>query len=266
MKLATWNVNSLKMRIGHVCDWLNATQTDILCLQELKLVDELFPNEALNAIGYRAIYQGQKTYNGVAILYREETVGDPTHVVKNIPTFADEQKRLIAGTFPTAIGDLRIVCGYFPNGAEVGSDKFSYKLDWLSHLHDWLKEELIVNPQLALLGDFNIAPDDRDVWNPKAWEGNILVSPEERAAFTSLLSLGLSDSFRLFDQPEKLYTWWDYRMLGFQKNHGLRIDHILVSNVLKATVNQVQIDKTPRKWTKPSDHTPYWIELKKFVI
>lgn len=263
MKLATWNVNSLKMRIGHVCDWLATTKTDILCLQELKLVDELFPNEALDAIGYRAIYLGQKTYNGVAIVYRDDTVGDPTHVVKNIPSFVDEQKRLIAGTFPTAVGDLRIVCGYFPNGAEVGSEKFSYKLNWLKHLRDWLKDELTHNSQLALLGDFNIAPDDRDVWNPKAWEGNILVSPEERAAFTSLLSLGLSDSFRLFEQPEKLYTWWDYRMLGFQKNHGLRIDHILVSDALKDTISAVKIDKVPRKWTKPSDHTPYWIEIKK---
>ena len=261
MRIATWNVNSLKMRLDHVLKWLSETQTDILCLQELKMVDELFPIEAIRDIGYDACWLGQKTYNGVAILFKKEACKEPKGIIKNIPGFEDEQKRLIAAEFSTAAGNLRIVCGYFPNGSEVGSEKFAYKLQWLSALTAWLKGELSMHPQLALLGDFNIAPDDRDVWDPKGWEGNILVSPQERQAFSNLLNLGLWDSFRLFDQPEKRYTWWDYRMLGFQKNHGLRIDHILVSEALKAKIKAVDIDKMPRKWTKPSDHTPYWIEI-----
>ncbi len=261
MKIATWNVNSLKMRLNHVLEWLTQTQADILCLQELKMVDELFPIEAIRDLGYDALWCGQKTYNGVAILYKTDSCAGPKDIVKNIPGFDDEQKRLIAADFSTAAGDLRIVCGYFPNGSEVGSEKFTYKLKWLAALTDWLRDELLSHPQLALLGDFNIAPDDRDVWDPKSWEGNILVSPEERQAFSDLLKLGLWDSFRLFEQPEKRFTWWDYRMLGFQKNHGLRIDHILVSEALKTKIKTADIDKAPRKWTKPSDHTPYWIEL-----
>lgn len=261
MKIATWNVNSLKMRLPHVLDWLNQSQTDILCLQELKMTDDLFPIQALEDNGFGAVWSGQKTYNGVAIVYRKDKLGEPESIQKNIPIFPDEQKRLIASTFKTESGSLRIVCGYFPNGSEVGSEKFAYKLAWLKALNQWLKSQLQEYTQLALLGDFNIAPDDRDVWDPKGWEGNILVSPQERQAFNNLLSLGLSDSFRLFEQPEKRYTWWDYRMLGFQKNHGLRIDHILVSYALKPKVKLVDIDKEPRKWPKPSDHTPYWIEI-----
>ena len=261
MKIATWNVNSLKMRLPHVLDWLDQSKTDILCLQELKMTDDLFPIQALEDNGYGAVWSGQKTYNGVAIVYRKDKLGEPESIQKNIPTFPDEQKRLIACTFKTESGDIRIVCGYFPNGSEVGSDKFTYKLAWLAALNHWLNNQLSEYSQLALLGDFNIAPDDRDVWDPKGWEGNILVSPQERQAFNNLLSLGLSDSFRLFDQPEKRYTWWDYRMLAFQKNHGLRIDHILVSNALKSKVKAAYIDKAPRKWPKPSDHTPYWIEI-----
>ena len=261
MRIATWNVNSLKMRLPHVLDWLKQSGTDILCLQELKMTDDLFPIEALKQEGFEAVWSGQKTYNGVAIVYRRDKFSAPIDVQKNIPDFPDEQKRLIAATFKDGAETLRIVCGYFPNGAEVGSEKFDYKLAWLDSLADWLKIELTRYPQLALLGDFNIAPDDRDVWDPKGWEGNILVSPQERKAFQNLLALGLSDSFRLFDQPEKRYTWWDYRMLGFQKNHGLRIDHILVSDALKNKIKSVDIDKAPRKWTKPSDHTPYWIEF-----
>ena len=261
MKLATWNVNSLKVRLPHVLEWLEATKTDLLCLQELKMTDDVFPVDALKDAGYGAIYAGQKTYNGVAILYRQDTVEAPQDIQVNLPDFLDEQKRLIAGTFKTAQGDIRAICGYFPNGAEVGCDKYAYKLAWLAKLQTFVKHELQKHNQLALFGDYNIAPDDRDVWNPKAWEGNILVSPAERGAFQALLNLGLNDSFRLFDQPEGLYTWWDYRMLGFQKNHGLRIDHILVSDALKTKIQSVQIDKTPRKWTKPSDHTPYIIRL-----
>lgn len=261
MKLATWNVNSLKVRLPHVMQWLETSQTDILCLQELKITDDVFPVNELAMMGYGAIFAGQKTYNGVAILYRQETVEAPTDIQINLPDFTDEQKRLVAGTFETEAGAIRTICGYFPNGAEVGCDKYVYKLAWLAKLQSFVKEELGKHPQLALLGDYNIAPDDRDVWNPKAWEGNILVSPAERAAFQGLLQLGLSDSFRLFEQPEGLYSWWDYRMLGFQKNHGMRIDHILVSDALKTKVKCAQIDKAPRKWEKPSDHTPYVIEI-----
>lgn len=261
MKIATWNVNSLKMRLPHVLEWLKLSETDILCLQELKMTDDVFPIEALESEGYGAVWSGQKTYNGVAILYRKDKISEPLEVQKNIPSFPDEQKRLIAATFKSGSEDLRIVCGYFPNGSEVGSEKYDYKLAWLEALIQWLKSELKNYPNLALLGDFNIAPDDRDVWDPKGWEGNILVSPQERQAFQNLLSLGLNDSFRLFDQPEKRYTWWDYRMLGFPKNHGLRIDHILVSDALKNSIQAVDIDRAPRKWTKPSDHTPYWISF-----
>ena len=261
MKIATWNVNSLKMRLAHVLEWFKQSETDILCLQELKMTDDAFPIAELEANGLGAVWFGQKTYNGVAILYRKDKFETPRDVLRNIPAFPDDQSRLITATFKSQIGDLRIVCGYFPNGSEVGSEKFAYKLNWLDALNHWLQSQLTQYPNLALLGDFNIAPDDRDVWDPKSWEGNILVSPQERQAFQNLLSLGLSDSFRLFDQPEKRYTWWDYRMLGFQKNHGLRIDHILVSDALKAAIKAVDIDRAPRKWTKPSDHTPYWIEI-----
>lgn len=259
MRIATWNVNSLKVRLEHVCRWLQETKTDVLCLQELKMAHELFPIDALQAIGYGAVWTGQKTYNGVAILYRKETLSNPRDSVINIPSLEDTQQRLVATTLATPVGDVRFVSAYFPNGAEVGCDKYAYKLTWLEHLTAWLKTEMAAHPKLALLGDFNIAPEDRDVWNPKAWEGNILVSPAERAAFQRLLDLGLHDTFRLFEQPEGLFTWWDYRMLGFQKNHGVRIDHILVTDSLKEKVLAAQIDKNPRKWTKPSDHTPFVI-------
>ncbi len=261
MQLATWNVNSLKMRLPHVLRWLEETQTDILCLQELKMTDEVFPVMELEAAGYGSLFAGQKTYNGVAILYRRDTVKAAGAPIINIPDFEDEQKRLITSSFETAAGPLRVVCGYFPNGAEVGCEKYVYKLRWLAALNDFVKEELSSHDSLALLGDFNIAPEDRDVWNPAAWVGCNIVSPKERAAFSSLLALGLHDSFRLFDQPEGLYTWWDYRMLGFPKNHGLRIDHILVSDALKEKIASCTIDRAPRKWTKPSDHTPFSVTI-----
>ncbi len=261
MKIATWNVNSLKVRLEHVLRWLETTQTDVLCLQELKMAHELFPLAAIQAAGYDAVWAGQKTYNGVAILYRQDVFHEARETVINIPTFEDLQQRVVTTTLASPMGDLRIISAYFPNGAEVGCDKYAYKLQWLQHLNRWLKEELTNHPNLLLLGDFNIAPEDRDVWNPKAWEGNILVSPAEREAFRELLALGLHDSFRLFEQPDGLFTWWDYRMLGFQKNHGVRIDHILVTDALKEKILAAQIDKDPRKWTKPSDHTPYVITL-----
>ncbi|MCK6411758.1 MAG: exodeoxyribonuclease III [Azonexus sp.] len=253
MKIASWNVNSLKVRLPHLLDWLAAQQPDVLCLQELKLEDAKFPLAEIEAAGYRAAFAGQKTYNGVALLARQE-IAD---VQINLPNFPDEQKRLIAGT----VGDVRVVCAYMPNGQEVGSDKYAYKLAWLAALAEWLQAERVRYPKLALCGDYNIAPDDRDVHNPAAWEGKILCSAPERAAFRRFLELGLSDSFRLFDQPEKTFSWWDYRMLGFQKNLGLRIDHILLSAPLAAVCSAAGIDRAPRKLERPSDHAPAWATL-----
>jgi exodeoxyribonuclease-3 len=253
MKIATWNVNSLKVRLPHVLDWLSMHHPDVLCLQETKTEDKGFPFFALEAAGYRALHNGQKTYNGVALLTRV----DATDVQRDIPGFADEQKRVIAAT----IDDVRIVCGYMPNGQEVGSDKYAYKLAWYAALTEWLRAELVRYPKLALLGDFNIAPDDRDVHDPKAWKDQILCSEPERAAFRSLLGLGLGDAFRLFDQAEKSFSWWDYRMMGFRRNRGLRIDHILLSKPLAKNCMSCLIDKAPRKLERPSDHAPVIAEL-----
>jgi len=251
MKIATWNVNSLKVRLPHVLDWLAAEQPDALCLQELKCEDCAFPLAELEAAGYRATFSGQKTYNGVAILSHGEAV----EVQRDIPGFQDDQKRLIAAT----LGDLRLVCGYFPNGQAVGSDKFVYKLNWLAALTAWLKDELVRHPRLVLAGDFNIAPEDRDA-HPD-WKEEIHVSLPERAAFRELTALGLTDAFRLFDQPEKTYSWWDYRMGAFRRNFGLRIDHLLVSLPLAATCVGCRVDKAPRKLERPSDHAPVVLEL-----
>ena len=239
MKLATWNVNSLKVRLPHVLDWLAVNPVDVLCLQETKQQDGDFPQTALQAAGYHSIFSGQKTYNGVAILSRVPA----GEVQMGIPDFADEQKRVIAAT----INGIRVICAYIPNGQSVDSDKYQYKLAWLTALHDWLKQELTRYPKLVLLGDYNIAPEDRDVHDPKAWEGNVLVSEPERQQLKNLLQLGLSDSFRLFEQPEKSYTWWDYRMMAFRRNTGMRIDHILVSVPLVTQCKSCVIDKAPRK-------------------
>jgi exodeoxyribonuclease-3 len=248
MKLATWNVNSLKVRLPHVLQWLADNPVDVLCLQELKMTDDKFPVAEIEAIGYHVAFTGQKTYNGVAILSRHP-LGE---IVKNNPLFPDEQQRIITAT----IEGIRVICAYIPNGQAVDSDKYQYKLKWLDALHQWIGEELKTYPQLALLGDYNIAPEDRDVHDPAAWEGDILVSPPERAAFKALQDLGLTDSFRLFEQPEKLFTWWDYRRMGFRLNRGLRIDHFLLSAPLTAQCTACEVDKTPRKWEQPSDHTP----------
>ncbi len=253
MRLATWNVNSLKVRLPQVLDWLAVNPVDVLCLQETKQPDNEFPQAALEAAGYHSIFSGQRTYNGVAILSRTQA-GD---VQRGIPDFADEQKRVIAATF----GDLRIVCVYVPNGQEVGSDKYQYKLEWLNALRDWLKQELARYPKLALLGDCNVAPEDRDVYDPKAWEGSVLVSESERQAFRALLALGLRDGFRLFEQPDKSYSWWDYRMMAFRRNLGLRLDHILISEPLAVQCKSCVIDKAPRRLERPSDHTPVMMEL-----
>ncbi|HNQ58403.1 MAG TPA: exodeoxyribonuclease III [Candidatus Desulfobacillus denitrificans] len=254
MKLATWNVNSLKVRLPQLLEWLAAQKPDVVCLQETKLEDKAFPCAKLEAVGYRSAFAGQKTYNGVAILSRLP-LGD---IAIGNPGFADAQQRLIAAT----VGGVRVVCGYFPNGQSVGSDKYAYKLKWLEALTAWLREELARFPRLALLGDYNIAPEARDVHDPKAWEGQVLFSEAERAAFRSLLELGLKDAFRLFDQPDKTFTWWDYRMMAFRRNMGLRIDHILLSDELAGNCTACSVDKGPRKAERPSDHAPVIAELK----
>ena len=253
MKIATWNVNSLKVRLPQVLEWLAANQVDVLCLQETKQQDADFPDTELLAAGYYSVFTGQKTYNGVAIVSREAA----TDVQMCIPGYEDEQKRVIAASF----GDLRIVCVYIPNGQSPDSDKYQYKLGWLAALHAWLKDELVRYPKLVLLGDYNIAPEDCDVYDPAAWAGNVLVSPPERAAFQSLVALGLKDSYRLFEQPEKTFSWWDYRMMAFRRNMGMRIDHILISDPLVSQCKSCIIDKVPRKLERPSDNTPVVVEL-----
>ena len=253
MKLATWNVNSLKVRLPHVVDWLTSAQPDVLCLQETKLEDKNFPLAEIEALGYRAAFSGQKTYNGVALISKLEAID----IVNDIPNFEDEQKRVLAATFD----GVRVICVYVPNGQSLDSDKYQYKLKWLAALRDWLADEIKRHPKVALLGDYNVAPDDRDVHDPKAWEGNVLVSEPERAAFRAFLALGLKDSFRLFEQPEKIYSWWDYRMMAFRRNHGMRIDHILLSDALAPSCTSCVIDKAPRKLERPSDHTPVIAEI-----
>lgn len=253
MKLATWNVNSLNVRLPHVLDWLAENPIDVLCLQETKQEDAKFPYADLKSAGYHAIHSGQKTYNGVAILSTHEM----TDVVHGIAGFEDEQKRVISAT----INGVRVICVYVVNGQAVDSEKFDYKMRWLTALNSWLTDELLKYPKLVILGDYNIAPDDRDCHDPVAWEGNILVSPRERDAFEELLALGLHDSFRLFEAGEGHFSWWDYRMMGFRRNHGMRIDHILVSDALKDKCVSCIIDKAPRKLERPSDHTPVVLEV-----
>ncbi|MFN3416896.1 MAG: exodeoxyribonuclease III [Caldimonas sp.] len=248
MQLATWNVNSLAVRLPQVLDWLGQHQPEVVALQETKLTDDKFPHAEFAQAGYAAQWFGQKTYNGVALLSKTPA----EDVVRNIPGFADEQARVIAGT----VGELRVIGAYFPNGQAPGTDKFEYKMQWMRALHDWVREELARHPKLVLMGDYNIAPEDRDVYDPVAWAGQIHCTPEEREQFRQLLALGLHDAFRLFEQPPKSWSWWDYRNLAFRKNQGLRIDHILVSEALKPSVTACTIDKTPRKNERPSDHAP----------
>lgn len=258
MRLATWNVNSLAVRLPQVLDWLATqaaagTPVDALVLQETKLTDDKFPHTEIEAAGYRAQWFGQKTYNGVALLSRIEA----TEVVKNIPGFDDPQARVIAAT----VAGVRVIGAYMPNGQAPDSDKFVYKMGWLSALRAWLQDELARHPSLVLMGDFNIAPEDRDVYDPVAWAGQIHCTPEERAHFQALVGLGLVDAFRLFEQPLKSWSWWDYRNLAFRKNQGLRIDHILVSAALQSRVTACVIDKLPRKNERPSDHAPVIVNI-----
>ncbi|MFB0937120.1 MAG: exodeoxyribonuclease III [Propionivibrio sp.] len=253
MILASWNVNSLKIRLPQLLEWLASRQPDVVCLQETKLEDQNFPRQEIEAAGYEAAFFGQKTYNGVALLSRYGL----SDIACGNPRFPDEQKRLIAAT----VGTTRIICAYMPNGQAVGSGKYDYKLDWLRALTEWLHDEMTAHPDLVLAGDFNIAPDDRDVYDPAAWAGQILCSDAERTAFQRLLALGLKDSFRLFDQPARTYSWWDYRMLGFQKNNGLRIDHILMSTQLAERCVAAGVDREMRKRERPSDHAPVTAEI-----
>ena len=248
MKIATWNVNSLKVRLPHLLQWLAENPVDVLCLQETKMTDDKFPLAEIRAAGYHVEFSGQKTYNGVAILSKLP-IAD---VVKNNPHYDDPQQRLLAGT----IDGVRIICAYVPNGQTVDSDKYVYKLAWLAALREWLAEEMRTHAQLAILGDYNIAPDDRDVHDPAEWAGQVLCSDQERAALLALNALGLSDAFRQFEQADKLYSWWDYRQLAFRRNRGLRIDHILLSPTLAARCTACAIDRAPRKWEQPSDHAP----------
>lgn len=254
MKLASWNVNSLKVRLPQVLDWLESAKPDILGLQETKLTDENFPAEALREAGYEAVFAGQKTYNGVAVLARAPM----TEAIVDLPGPGDPQRRVLAVT----VGDLRFINLYVPNGKEVGSDKYAYKLDWLSRLRDWLAQEMNRHPRLAVVGDFNIAPEDRDVHDPEQWREKILCSTPERAALAALQDLGLADSFRRFDQAEAVFSWWDYRMNNFKRNRGLRIDLILTSAALTETLSASYVDRDPRTWERPSDHAPVVAEFR----
>lgn len=258
MKITTWNVNSLTARLQHVLDWTTVNPVDVLCLQELKLTDDKFPLCVLRSAGYEncAVF-GQKTYNGVAIMSRHPL----RDIAKNISGYADEHSRVISATLDGPTGPLRVVNGYFVNGQAPGTEKFEYKMSWLRGLRDCLRDELERHERLLLVGDFNIAPEDRDSFDPEGLRDTIHHTVEERDHFRKLLELGMCDSFRLFDQPEKSYSWWDYRMLGYQKNRGLRIDHILVSESLRPEVKGCTIDRTPRKWEKPSDHAPVTVEI-----
>ena len=253
MKVATWNVNSLRVRLPHLIDWLAANAPDVVCLQETKCEDTTFPAAELSAAGYCSVHHGQRTYNGVAILSRQEVAG----VCRGIPAFADEQSRVIASD----VDGVRIVSVYVPNGQSVGSDKYAYKLRWFDALATWLEAELAAHPSLIVTGDFNVAPEDRDVHDPAAWAGQVLFSEPERAALQRLIGLGFVDAFRLFPQPEKSFSWWDYRMGAFRRNMGLRIDHVLLSRPLAGACKSCSIDVAPRKLERPSDHAPVVCEL-----
>ena len=254
MKLASWNVNSLKVRLPHVLEWLDAVRPDLVGLQETKLLDESFPIDAIRAAGYETVYAGQKTYNGVAVLSRWPI----TDVLCDIPALEDQQRRVLAVT----TAGLRFINLYVPNGQAVASDKYVYKLDWLAHLRGWLAEEVAARQRLVVVGDFNIAPQDRDVHDPKLWHEQVLCSTPEREALQALFALGLTDSFRQFPQAEGIYSWWDYRMNSFRRNRGLRIDLILTSGAFTRKLTASYVDRAPRGWPRPSDHAPVVAEFR----
>jgi exodeoxyribonuclease-3 len=253
MKIASWNVNSLNVRLPHVERWCAEQQPDVLALQETKLEDTKFPVAALEAGGYHAAFSGQKTYNGVAILARQPI----RDVVHGIEGFEDPQRRILSAT----VGDVRIVNLYVVNGQAVGSEKYAYKLDWLAKVAAFLAEEARRHPRIVVMGDFNIAPDDRDVHDPAAWREQVLCSTPEREALKRVLDAGLVDSFRLFNQDGGHYSWWDYRQGAFRRNLGLRIDLILAGDALRDGCRVAAIDREPRKWERASDHTPITLEL-----
>jgi exodeoxyribonuclease-3 len=253
MKIATWNVNSLKVRLPQVLDWLATSQADILCLQETKTTDENFPADEIAAAGYHVVFSGQKTYNGVAIISKKEA-GD---IITDVAGLDDPQRRILG----TTIGGVRVLNLYVVNGQEVGSEKYAHKLHWLDRVTDHISEQLQQHERFVVLGDFNIAPDDRDVYDPEAWHERILCSTPEREALQAILDLGLADTFRLFDQEEQSYSWWDYRAAGFRRNRGLRIDLLLASKALADNCRTCSIDKEPRRLERPSDHTPVMAEF-----
>jgi exodeoxyribonuclease III len=253
MRIATWNVNSVRVRLPQLLDWLRTAQPDVVGLQELKCLDEQLPRAEIEAAGYHVVSNGQKSYNGVALLARTP----PAEVSRDMPGFADEQKRVIAAT----VADIRIVNVYVVNGQAVGSDKYQYKLRWLTALRDYLRGELARHPRLLLMGDFNIAPTPADTHDPAVWEGNILCSEPERAALMELLNLGLADSFDLLPAPEQRFTWWDYRQAAFRRGMGLRIDHLLLTPALASQCTGWAVDTGPRRLEKPSDHAPVMVTL-----
>ena len=254
MRIASWNVNSLNVRLPHLEQWLRDRAPDIVGLQETKLEDSKFPDDALAALGYRSVFAGQKTYNGVALLSRTPA----SEVQVGIPGFEDEQKRVIAATF----GDLRVINLYVVNGQAVGTDKYAYKLRWLEAVHGWVAAEMQRYPNLIVMGDFNIAPEDRDTHDPAIWnETSIHSSTAERAALRGLQSIGLGDSFRWFNDEAGQFSWWDYRMAAFRRGLGLRIDLVLASDALRAHARGAGIDREPRRWERPSDHAPVWLDL-----
>ena len=254
MKIATWNVNSLKVRLPHVLDWLATSPVDILCLQETKTTDENFPVDEISAAGYRVVYSGQKTYNGVAILSKEAA----TDIITDIPGLDDPQRRILCAT----ISGVRVLDLYVVNGQEVGSEKYAHKLHWLEQVAGFINAQLQQHERFVVVGDFNIAPEDRDVYDPEVWHERILCSTPERQALQKIIGLGLADTFRLFDQPENNYSWWDYRAAAFRRNMGLRIDLILASRSLTGHCSACVIDKEPRRLERPSDHAPVVAEFK----
>ncbi|WP_347259357.1 exodeoxyribonuclease III [Rudaea sp.] len=253
MRIASWNVNSLNVRLPHLTTWLAEAQPDIVALQETKMEDSKFPREAIEAAGYRVAFSGQKTYNGVAILAREQ----PRDIVTDIPGLDDPQRRILIAS----VGDLRIADLYVVNGQDVGTEKYAYKLDWLAKVRAFLAEEIRRHPNLVVLGDFNITPDDRDIYDPAAWKEQILCSTPERDALRAIVDLGLHDTFRLFNDAAGHYSWWDYRQAGFRRNLGMRIDLVLAGEALRARCRAASIDRVPRTWERPSDHTPVLLEL-----
>ena len=254
MKIASWNVNSLNVRLPHLQQWLAEAAPDVVGLQETKLEDLKFPDEVLAGHGYRSVFDGQKTYNGVAILAREHAIED---VHTGLPGFDDPQKRVIAAT----VNGVRIVNFYVVNGQEVGSEKYDYKMRWLQAAHDLLADELSRHPKLVVLGDFNIAPTDDDIHDPKRWREKIMCSTPEREALARIQALGLQDSFRLHNEGPGHHSWWDYRLQAFARGWGLRIDLLLVSDALRARCSGGGIDLGPRGWERPSDHAPVWLQL-----